>query len=226
MTLASDDPTYWPSINSYRINSYSVGSWSGLRLSLPLTSWSDLDCVLTVTATIVVTYDWGERDNIKESLKFYKYFQHLHSDKRYWSCYDRSSHLAKDDFRSNWYGWAEFYTRGINLTCNRGNVGHLWPFCIWVYVACITAVIYNSCWLLKISQVRYLGMLYVMYVRKSRQCCCTDEPYLTISLHILSVFSHTHNLCLFWLAKYRQYSDNLIDRYSVSFALITALPSN
>ncbi|KAG2030153.1 hypothetical protein BDR03DRAFT_974922 [Suillus americanus] len=32
---------------------------------------------------------------------------------------------------------------------------------------------------------RYLGMPFAVYVWKAQHCCCTDEPYLTISLNIL-----------------------------------------
>ncbi|KAG1861112.1 hypothetical protein DFJ58DRAFT_263416 [Suillus subalutaceus] len=60
MTIVSNDPIWWPSINSDRVSSY-----------------------FGVAAFIGVTYEWGEHDHIKELLIAYKYLQHLHSDKRY-----------------------------------------------------------------------------------------------------------------------------------------------
>ncbi|KIK45359.1 hypothetical protein CY34DRAFT_801721 [Suillus luteus UH-Slu-Lm8-n1] len=52
MTLViSDDPSWWPLINSYRVASYFV-----------------------VAAFVGVMYDWGEHDGIKELLIAYKYF--------------------------------------------------------------------------------------------------------------------------------------------------------
>jgi hypothetical protein len=44
---------------------------------------SNLGCGFAVAAFVVLTYDWGEHDNIKELLTAYMYFQHLHSDRRY-----------------------------------------------------------------------------------------------------------------------------------------------
>jgi hypothetical protein len=46
-------------------------------------SQSNLGCGFAVAAFVVLTYDWGEHDNIKELLTAYRYFQHLHSDRRY-----------------------------------------------------------------------------------------------------------------------------------------------
>jgi hypothetical protein len=46
-------------------------------------SQSNLGCGFAVAAFVVLTYDWGEHDNIKELLIAYRYFQHLHSDRRY-----------------------------------------------------------------------------------------------------------------------------------------------
>ncbi|KAG2365468.1 hypothetical protein BDR07DRAFT_640696 [Suillus spraguei] len=60
MTIVSNDPAWWPAINAYRVFSrFAVASFVG------------------------VTYDWSEYESIKGLLISYKYFQHLHLDKRY-----------------------------------------------------------------------------------------------------------------------------------------------
>jgi hypothetical protein len=49
------------------------------------------NCGFAVTSFVVVMYDWGEHDNIKELLMAYKYFQHLHSAKR---CVDAMTEIV------------------------------------------------------------------------------------------------------------------------------------
>ncbi|KAG2362543.1 hypothetical protein BDR07DRAFT_1406589, partial [Suillus spraguei] len=60
MTIISNDPTWWPLINASILYSYFI-----------------------VASFIVVTYDWGEHDNIQGLLAAisYRYFQYLHLDK-------------------------------------------------------------------------------------------------------------------------------------------------
>jgi len=63
-----------------------------------LTSQSNLDCGFAVATFVMVTYDWGEHDNIKELLIFYNHFQRLHSDKRYVDAMTRAAISLRMDF--------------------------------------------------------------------------------------------------------------------------------
>ncbi|KAG2048414.1 hypothetical protein BDR06DRAFT_962646 [Suillus hirtellus] len=56
MTIVSNDPIWWPSIDEYHYSSY-----------------------FAVAAFVVVAHDWGEHDGIKGLLISYKYLKLLHS---------------------------------------------------------------------------------------------------------------------------------------------------
>lgn len=59
---------------------------------------SNLGCAFAVAAFVGVTYDWGEHDNIKGPLIFYKYFLALTFGQEVCQFYDWSSHFAKNGF--------------------------------------------------------------------------------------------------------------------------------
>jgi hypothetical protein len=82
MTIVSDDPGWWPVIDSQYFRSYFAGSWRAV-VRWTLNDQSNLKCGFAVASFVVVMYDWGEHDNIKGMSISYKYFQCLHSDKRY-----------------------------------------------------------------------------------------------------------------------------------------------
>jgi hypothetical protein len=62
MTVVSNDPSFWPLINSSMLFSYWSGSSSVLWcVNLTLT------CGFAVIAGVVVVYDWGEQDSVRKT---------------------------------------------------------------------------------------------------------------------------------------------------------------
>jgi hypothetical protein len=65
MTLVSNDPSWWPLIDSQLVYSY----WIGLSYQLAM-SRSNIDLHFAVAAGAVVVYDWGEWDVVLQLLLF------------------------------------------------------------------------------------------------------------------------------------------------------------
>lgn len=93
MTIVSDDPLWWPFIDSLRFISYFAGLWRAV-VCWTSNDQSNLKCGFTVTSCVVVMYDWGEHDNI-QGLLILQFFSVLTFGQEVCWCYNRSSHLAK-----------------------------------------------------------------------------------------------------------------------------------
>jgi hypothetical protein len=65
MTVVSNNPSWWPFIDSRLAYSY----WMGL-LYQSLTSRSNIDLHFAVAAGVVLVYDWGEWDVVLQLLPF------------------------------------------------------------------------------------------------------------------------------------------------------------
>jgi hypothetical protein len=67
MTIVSNDPSWWPLIDSHLVYS----NWIGLSYqSVMSRSNIDLHFYFAVAAAAVVVYDWGERDVALHLLPF------------------------------------------------------------------------------------------------------------------------------------------------------------
>jgi hypothetical protein len=65
MTFVSNDPSWWPYIDSEILYSY----WMGLSYQLVM-SRSDIDLHFAVAAGVVVVYEWGEQNDDLNLLPF------------------------------------------------------------------------------------------------------------------------------------------------------------
>jgi hypothetical protein len=65
MTFVSNDPIWWPFIDSQVFYSH----WTGLSYQLVM-SRSNIDLHFAVAAGVVVAYDWGEQDADLKLLPF------------------------------------------------------------------------------------------------------------------------------------------------------------
>ncbi|KAG2077037.1 hypothetical protein BDR04DRAFT_1089335 [Suillus decipiens] len=59
MSMVSDDPSWWPTIDASIVSSYFIGSWRVCRLRVVI-SQSNLCSGFAVAASVAVWYDWGE----------------------------------------------------------------------------------------------------------------------------------------------------------------------
>jgi len=100
-------------------------------------------------------------------------------------------------YRLNWSGWVKCHSKRkiIRLIRRRGNAVPWWPFSISAYVAYAITVVGKSCWLWTwIFQVRYVGLLYPLYVWNKYVDRVLISPQSRCAMYVSS-----HSMCLFLL---------------------------